>query len=281
MTATSARCGLYLPPFGPLADPAVLVDVARRAEAAGWDGVFLWEHVLSDGPGPVTDPWVTLGAMAAATARIRLGTLVTPMPRRRPWVVARQAATVSRLSGGRCVLGVGLGADEYGDFSRFGEEPALRVRAAMADEALAIVRAIWSGQALDHRGEHYRVRLEPADPEPHPIPIWVAATLPRLRALPRAARCEGVVLMGRNLRVSAEDVARTVAVLRAGGVEGDHAFDVVVPGNASPAWDNPQEVDLGALGRAGMTWWMESLVHYDPLPLTLAVVDAGPPLRPT
>ncbi|HET9014094.1 MAG TPA: LLM class flavin-dependent oxidoreductase [Thermomicrobiaceae bacterium] len=277
MASAHVRYGLYLPPFGPLADPAVLLDLARRAEAAGWDGVFLWEHVLSDGPGPVTDPWVNLGAMAAATSRVRLGTMVTPLPRRRPWVVARQAATVSRLSGGRCVLGVGLGADEYGDFSRFGETASPRTRAAMTDEALAIVRASWAGQALDHAGDHYRVRLEPAEPEPYPIPIWAAGTLPEVRALPRAAGCDGIVLLKPDRHPLPADVARTVAALRARDVAADRPFDVAVAGNASPAWEEPSGIDLDGLAEAGMTWWLETLIHYDPLELSLRVVDAGPP----
>jgi alkanesulfonate monooxygenase SsuD/methylene tetrahydromethanopterin reductase-like flavin-dependent oxidoreductase (luciferase family) len=131
----SLRFGLYLPPFGPLADPGSLVDLARRAEIAGWDGVFLWEHVVAGDQFAVADPWVSLGAMASATDRVLLGTMVSPLPRRRPWVLARQAGTVSRLSNGRCVLGVGLGADDHGDFSRFGEEPNLAVRASMTDES--------------------------------------------------------------------------------------------------------------------------------------------------
>jgi len=278
MNATP-NCGLYLPAFGPLADPAVLVDLARRAEAAGWDGVFLWEHILSDGPWPVSDPWVALGAMAAATRRIRLGTLVTPIPRRRPWVVARQAGTLSRLSGGRCVLGVGLGADEYGDFSRFGDETALRTRASMTDEALTIVRAMWAGQALDHTGDHYRVRLDAAQPEPYPIPIWIAGTLPELRSLHRAARFDGIVLLKPDRHPLPADVSRAVAGLRAHGVAADRLFEVAVAGDASPAWGNPDDIDLPGLAGAGMTWWLESLIHYDPLELSLRVVDTGPPLR--
>lgn len=119
MAPSGMRCGLYLPPFGPFGDPNVIVDLAVRAEMAGWDGIFLWDHVVSDMP-PVADPWTTVAAMAVATERTLIGTTVAPLPRRRPWVVARHASTVSRLSGGRLVLGVGLGSDETGDFSRFG-----------------------------------------------------------------------------------------------------------------------------------------------------------------
>lgn len=274
VTSTRRKAGIYLPPFGPLADPAALVDLATRAEAAGWDGIFLWEHVLAPEPVAVSDPWVALGAMAAATSRIALGTLVSPLPRRRPWVLARQAATVSRLSRGRCVLGVGLGVDEYGELSRFGEPAGLGPRAAMADEALEIMAALWAGRATPHEGRRYRAELPEGEPVPHRIPIWVAATLPALRSARRAARHDGIVVQG--LTPSPEGVASAVRAVRAAGVPDSRPFDVVLTGNASAAWPEPKRAGLDALAEAGMTWWLESLIHYDPLELTREIVDAGP-----
>jgi alkanesulfonate monooxygenase SsuD/methylene tetrahydromethanopterin reductase-like flavin-dependent oxidoreductase (luciferase family) len=271
----TVRFGLYLPTFGPLADPAALVELARRAEAAGWDGVFLWEHVLADGPVAVSDPWVTLGAMATATSRVLLGTMVSPLPRRRPWVLARQAGTLSRLSGGRCVLGVGLGADEYGDFSRFGEPTGLGTRAAMADQALDIISAVWAGSAHVSAG-HYDVDLPAGEPEPHHIPVWVAATMPEVRSAHRAARSDGAVLQGPT---TPEHVRQAVDMLRA---KGSRRLEIVLTGNASMAWEkpNPDGTDIGALADAGMTWWLESLIHFDPLDMTMDVVDAGPAVSP-
>ena len=274
---STLRFGLYLPPFGPLADPVALVDLARRAEIAGWDGVFLWEHVLAGGPIAVTDPWVTLGAMAGATNRIRLGTMVSPLPRRRPWVLARQAGTLSRLSGGRCVLGVGLGADESGDFSRFGDETDLATRVGMTDEALRIVDAVWSGAATRHEGRHYHVDLPEGVAEPHRIPVWVAGRLPEVRSAYRAASRDGVILIGPDQEPKPEQIACAVTALRANGLAADRPFDIAVAGNASHAWEEPKHVDLAGLAEAGASWWMESLIHYDPLDLSLAVVDAGPP----
>jgi alkanesulfonate monooxygenase SsuD/methylene tetrahydromethanopterin reductase-like flavin-dependent oxidoreductase (luciferase family) len=271
------RFGLYLPPFGPLADPLVLVDLARRAEAAGWDGVFLWEHILADGPIAVADSWVSLGAMATATTRIRLGTMVSPLPRRRPWVLARQAGTLSRLTGGRCVLGVGLGADDYGDLSRFGEATGLATRAGMTDEALEVVAAVWSGRPTVHEGPYYRVDLPEGVAEPHDIPVWVAGKLPKVGSARRAARHDGIVLLGPDLTPTPADVSTARTVLRANGLTDERPFDIALPGNASQAWGEPKDVDLAGLAAAGMTWWLESLIHYDPLDLTLTVVDAGPP----
>src|SRR5947208_17025602 len=98
------KFGVSMPNAG---DPAVLVDLAVEVERAGWDGYFLWDHVQMRPSLPLThDPWVLLGAMAVRTERIRLGTMVTPVPRRRPWKLAKEIATVDHLSGGRMILGV-------------------------------------------------------------------------------------------------------------------------------------------------------------------------------
>ena len=244
------RRGVYLPPFGPFGDPIVLVDVAARAEAAGWDGVFLWDHVVHDDL-PIVDTWTVLAAMATATSRITIGPTVTPLPRRRPWIVARQASTVSRLSGDRLVVGVGLGSDESGDFSHFGEELDVAKRAASLDDGIAVLRRMWPDG-----------------------PIWVAAgPRPAPGVVRRAAAAEGAFVIADHTLTTDEvaDFVRTV----------DHPgpFDVAVAGNASPAWEtpNPDGADLEALAAAGATWWMESLIHFDPLAQSLEVVDAGPP----
>jgi alkanesulfonate monooxygenase SsuD/methylene tetrahydromethanopterin reductase-like flavin-dependent oxidoreductase (luciferase family) len=277
VTENRLRRGVYLPAFGPFGDPNAVVDLAVRAEAAGWDGVFLWDHVVSDAP-PIADSWTTLAAIALATQRIVLGPTVTPLPRRRPWVVARQASTVSRLSGGRLVLGVGLGSDESGDFSRFGEQTDQAARAAMLDEGLGILRAIWSGEPIEHTGADYEVHLEAAEPEPHPIPVWIASSTRHPGVLRRAADYDGIFPISDHT-LAPEELANIVAGLRGAGLQPNHRYDVVVSGNASPAWErpNPDGVDLTALAEAGATWWMESLIHFDPLELSLEVVDAGPP----
>jgi alkanesulfonate monooxygenase SsuD/methylene tetrahydromethanopterin reductase-like flavin-dependent oxidoreductase (luciferase family) len=276
---TRLRVGVYLPPFGPFGDPRALVEIATRAEAAGWDGIFLWDHILAGEKLPVADPWVSLGAIAQATSRLRIGTTVTPLARRRPWIVARHAATLSQLSEGRFVLGVGLGSDEFGDFSAFGETATPAERARLLDEGLDVLEAMWSGRPL-RSGEAHHVDIPAGEPAPYPIPVWVANRPPSRASLRRAARFDGVFPNSPERHPSPGVVSEVVAAIRGYGVPADRPFDVAVAGNASPAWPDDHDVDLAALAEAGVTWWMESFIHFDPLELSLEVVDAGPPSVP-
>jgi len=271
------RRGVYLPPFGPFGDPDVLVDLAIRAETAGWDGIFLWDHVLSDFP-PVVDCWTSLAAMATSTESIKIGPTVTPLPRRRPWIVARQASTVSRLSHGRLIMGVGLGSDESGDFSRFGEEASRPIRSRMLDDGLAIMRSMWAGDAATRGEGEYEVDLPTGDPEPHRIPVWVASSTRHPQVVSRAVRHDGIFPISDHT-LKPDEVTGIVDTLRAAGLDQNQRYDVVVSGNASAAWEkpNPDGVDLAAIADAGATWWMESLIHFDPLELSAEVIDAGPP----
>src|SRR3712207_8723305 len=151
------RFGVSLPNFGSGLDAAAVADLARAAESAGWDGLFLWDHLFAfdDGPVEAVDPWIALTAAACATSRIRLGTLVTPLPRRRPVVVARQTATLDRLSSGRLVLGVGSGAFPF-EFEYCGDEADPRTRGEMLDEHLGLLDRLWTGEPVQHEGRHYR-----------------------------------------------------------------------------------------------------------------------------
>src|SRR5919106_6143395 len=153
------RSGLFLPPFDALSDPGVVALLAIEAEEAGWHGVFLWDHVRWREPVlEVADAWVTLGAIATATRAIRLGPMVTPLARRRPVKVARETASLDRLSGGRLTLGVGLGDEQAGnEYSITGEELDERRRARILDQSLEILTAAWTGEPVHHRGEHYVV----------------------------------------------------------------------------------------------------------------------------
>ncbi|MQA76826.1 MAG: LLM class flavin-dependent oxidoreductase, partial [Solirubrobacterales bacterium] len=152
------RSALWLPIFDDLADPVVVAGVAAEAEAAGWHGVFVWDHLRWRTPvRQVADPWITLTAITTATQQVRLGPMVTPLARRRPAKVARETATLDRLSGGRLTLGIGLGSDRHGELSATGEQLDDRVRGQMLDEALEILTVAWSGEPVHHHGRHYTI----------------------------------------------------------------------------------------------------------------------------
>lgn len=278
-----ARHGLTLPIFGPLADPSLVAALAANAERAGFDGVFVWDHVLyrrdPDGPDPhgradipVADPWVTLAAIAAATERIRIGAMVTPLPRRRPQVLARQVTTLDHLSRGRLVLGVGLGGDGYGEFSAFDDEADARVRGQMLDQRLDLLRELWSGEVVDSDRPHAAARdvhfLPRPLQRPHP-PIWVAGRWPAAAPRRRAAAADGWF----PIDLPAPDaLAQGVAAMReARGTLVD--FDVVV--NGAP------DADPGPWIEAGATWWLvqPSAWHVTPDQVE-AIIAAGPSTGP-
>ena len=142
--------------FAPFDDVHRVVELAKEAEAGGWDGFFLWDHIHWDGP-PMLDPWVTLAAIAMATERIRFGALVTPLARRRPWTLARETVTLDHLSRGRLIVGAGLGFPVDVEFERLGEETDDRVRAQKLDEGLDILTGLWSGEPFSYQGEHYQL----------------------------------------------------------------------------------------------------------------------------
>ena len=188
------RYGISVPNFG---IPAHLVELGHATEHAGWDGFFLWDHMLvdADDPFPINDPWVVLGAIAQTTERVRLGTLVTPVARRRPWKLARETVTLDHLSGGRAVLGVGLGEPGDAEFGAFGEPTDDRFRAERLDEGLEVLFGLWSGERFSFKGEHLTVDGATFLPRPVQsprIPVWVAVVWPNRGPLRHAARCDGV-----------------------------------------------------------------------------------------
>ena len=181
------RYGIWVPNFGEYAEIPKLVVLAREAEAAGWDGFFVWDHVLRSETVPIVDPWVALAAVAVETERVRIGPLVTPVPRRRPSKLAREVVSLDHLSAGRVVLGVGLGSPPEPEFARFGEDADLRVRAAKLDEGLEVLAGLWTGERFDYEGQYHRVRDAVFLPRPIQsprVPIWVGAFWPRKRYRP-------------------------------------------------------------------------------------------------
>ena len=157
--AMTTRRGLFVAPFDALADPRVVGDLAAAAEAAGWEGFFVWDHLqYGERVAAIADVWTCCAAVAMRTERLLFGPMVTPLARRRPQVLARQAASLAVLSGGRFVLGLGLGDDWVGEFSAFGDEPDPKVRGRMLDEGLEVLTALLAGGPVDHDGDHYAAR---------------------------------------------------------------------------------------------------------------------------
>ena len=192
------RCSINIPNFGDFADPATVAQVASAAEAAGWDGLFVWDHIVYDKAAPerLGDPWMLLTAAALATTRIRLGTLLTPVARRRPQLLARQVATLDNLSGGRVILGAGLGAPIADEYGSFGEPTDPKVLAARLDEGLEVLDRFWSGESVTHRGSHYlvdEVALLPSPVQRPRVPVWIGGYWPRRPPMRRAARWDGAV----------------------------------------------------------------------------------------
>jgi alkanesulfonate monooxygenase SsuD/methylene tetrahydromethanopterin reductase-like flavin-dependent oxidoreductase (luciferase family) len=270
------RLGLYLPPFDELADPALVARLCAEAENAGWDGAFLWDHVRWREPvSRVADPQITLAAIASATERIRLGPMVTPLARRRPAKVARETATLDRLSGGRLILGVGLGSDRFArEYSITGEELDDRKRAEMLDEALGILQVAWSGEPVHHRGEHYTIdamRFLPRPVQRPGVPIWVAGYHGKSRPLRRAIRYQGFFPVGLE---AADQLADVSAELRRLGREtregAEEPFDIAVeldPGS-----------DPAPYAAAGATWGLVAF-GWDPVSVdqVRGVIREGPP----
>jgi alkanesulfonate monooxygenase SsuD/methylene tetrahydromethanopterin reductase-like flavin-dependent oxidoreductase (luciferase family) len=241
---SGVRTGVSLPPF---TDPGTVVALAVEAEQSGWDGVFVWDHLVFQRQSriDVHDPWILLAAMAQATERVRLGTLVTPLARRRPWVVAKQVTTLDHVSGGRAILGVGLGEPADDDFAAFGERAERAHRASLLDEGLTVLDGLLRGP-FAHAGEHYRVDSELL---PRPVqrprpPVWVGATAPHRRPLARATRWDGVVPLTGFEPPTPGELSDYLA-----GVERPPAWDVVAmwaPG-----------VPLDEYAAAGATWLVE------------------------
>jgi alkanesulfonate monooxygenase SsuD/methylene tetrahydromethanopterin reductase-like flavin-dependent oxidoreductase (luciferase family) len=266
------RHAVFLPPFDDFADPRRLIELATAAEESGWDGFFLWDHVLRwpGHEGRVGDTWTALAAIAARTSRMRIGPAITPVARRRPHRFAREAVSLDHLSGGRLVMGVGLGVNTDGEMSRFGEDPDSRVLAGKLDEALDLVLALWSGHEVSHVGTYYKAEgvafLPRPLQQPRP-PLWGAASgAGKPRPLKRAARLDGLFPADgtpERLGPMLDLVARERGTL--------DGFDVALP--AFPGSDMDQ------FARAGATWALWHFYPPHPADDIFRAVTAGPAAR--
>lgn len=250
-------------------DVHTISELAEEADAAGWDGVFIADAMdigmKNVPPWPWFDPWIVLAAIAMRTKRIRIGTMITPVPRRRPWKLARETVTLDHLSNGRLTLGVGLGAAEHdGGFYKVGEAMDLKVRAQRLDEGLAIMAGLWSGEPFSFSGEHYSVQemtmLPPPVQSPR-IPIWVPGVWLKPKSMQRALRWDGIIpqkykSMERMTPGEVQELKQFVDEHRAQTTP----FDIVV-GGQTPGGNRKQGIKkVGPFEKAGATWWLESLM---------------------
>lgn len=256
------RFAIQLAPWGRFSNPHALAALARDAEQAGWDGFFVWDSMLHDPDElPKADPWIALAAVAIATQRIRIGTMVTPLARRRPWKLARETVTLDHLSNGRLILGAGLGDPSEQEFDWFGEPGSdHRTRAAMLDEALAIVAGLWSGEPFSFDGAHYRLhrmRFLPTPLQQPRIPIWIGGWWPNRAPMRRAARWDGVQPGAPGRRLSPDEVREIVAYIgRHRG--GDEPFDVAISGSTLDGDPQTHAPLVARYAAAGATWWIEA-----------------------
>ncbi|HSH11258.1 MAG TPA: LLM class flavin-dependent oxidoreductase [Ilumatobacter sp.] len=257
---------LLLPPVGDLSDPSALAEASVVAERAGWDGVFVWDHVLRPAPDPqeIADPWIAMAAMAIATERVRIGPMVTPLTRRRPIKLARETITLDHLSNGRLTLGLGLGVDTSRELSGFGEIVDPRQRGRRLDEGADLLVAMWSGDEVNFHGEHFvadAVTVLPRPVQRPRIPIWFAARGDARRPVRRAARFDGLVPIEVDERGLSEMLA--VLVEERGTLDG---FDIAVRPRGRGEYEAFREL--------GATWAFVETKAGDPD--VMQVVSAGP-----
>ena len=254
----SIKYGINVPNFGEYHDPEVLANLAVEAEEAEWDGFFIWNHI--EGEWPFCDPTVALTVIAQKTNRIKLGTMITPLPRRRPWKIAREMVSLDLLSKGRVIMGVGLGNPPT-EYSKFGEEPNAFIRAEKLDESLDIITGLWSGEKFSYFGKHYRVEdviFRPVPIQKPRIPIWVGGFWPNRPPFRRAARYDGVYpAMNWPDTLSTAHLKKLLLYIESYKKERG-SFDVIV-GGSTPGDSKKGAKMVAPWVEAGATWWSEDI----------------------
>ncbi len=251
------RFALNVPNFGALSNPRTLIDLAVAAERSGWDGFFLWDHILLWDRNPIADPWIALAAIAVRTERILIGPMVTPVARRRPWKVARETTSLDHLCDGRLIFGAGLGNPADAEFEAFGENPDARVRAAKLDEGLEVIAGMWRGEPYEHEGECHRI--EPYSFLPRPVqeprvPVWIAGKWPNRAPFRRAARWDGAFPMrADDEQMTPADVREVVSYLnRYRGRDSPFDVSIFLEGMVDRSGLEPGLIERFA--QAGVTW---------------------------
>lgn len=260
------RYGISLPNYDLYSDPRILVDLAREAEDAGWDGVFIWD-AFGGGKEAAADPWIALGAIAQVTSRIRFGPYVTPLARRRPWKVAREAISLDHLSQGRMILPIGYGAITDPGFNKVGEDLSAKGRTERMDEGLRIIAGLMTGEEFSFRGTHFQVDAMTLTPKPvqQPrIPIWVDTFWPSERSVGRALAYDGLFANvrpkenGENPWITPDDIADLSLWIGQYRVA-ETPFDIIREGGTPGDDPNKAAEIVRPFAEAGVTWWVEEV----------------------
>ncbi len=267
----------------PKGDARIAAELALQAEKSGWDGFFVWEPVWG------IDAWISLTAAAMVTEHIKLGTMLTPLSRMRPWKLASETATLDNLSKGRVILAVGLGAVDTG-FEDFAEITDRKTRAELLDEGLEILTNLWSGVPFDHAGKHYQVEITEKTFQPPPapvqkprIPIWVVGGWPSKKSMQRALRYDGLLpaILGEDGKVRLDTIIPSEILEMKQFIDTNRdqetPFDIIMEGQ-TPG-DDPQKAGaiVSSYRDVGVTWWIEALWEIQETEDVLTRIKQGPP----
>ncbi|HKP87807.1 MAG TPA: LLM class flavin-dependent oxidoreductase [Blastocatellia bacterium] len=271
------KCGIVISEN----DIGNMCGLAAEAEQAGWDGIFIADALSMDLPW--FDPWIAMGAMAMKTERIRIGTMIAAVPRRRPWKMAREAVTIDQISKGRLILGVGLGAADFdGGFSKVGEPVDLKTRAELLDEGLDIMAGLWTGKPFSFKGEHYQVdklKMLPATVQSPRVPIWVVGVWPKEKSMRRTIKWDGVIpqkYKGTPSDIPTADFYRPIKDYVAEHHPHPDRFDIIA-GGVTPGRSKKRAIEkVRPFMEAGATWWTESDWSAN-MKKTLERIRQGPP----
>jgi hypothetical protein len=268
----------------PYTDGRTVARLARQAEEAGWDGIFVGDAIWC------LDPIVSLAAAAMVTSRIRLGMMVVPMPLRRPWKVASEAANLDILSGGRAILGLGTGAVWMGWQGFPDEVTGVRERAEMLDEGIDILDLLFKREPFDFDGKHYHLRLTQLDPVYYPprpiqqprIPLWCVGAWPRMKSMKRVLKCDGLLPLKMNADGKFEELQPADVHAMKAYVDANRTpsapFDVVVEGKTTGLEAAQARDKVLPWVEAGATWWIEGLWGETEEQVSARIRQGPPPL---
>jgi len=265
------------------------VELAREAEKAGWDGFFLWDHLVEGYERvPLFDSFTLLAAIAQATKQIKIGTTVTPLPRSKPWNIARRVATLDNLSNGRMILGVGLGGEESVDYERFDELADPKILAEKVDESLQIINGLWSGRPFSYeQGKHFKILRKtvflPTPIQQPRIPIWIAGVWPNKGPFRRAARWDGTIPLkgssGLLQPADLDDILSFIQANRDNEASSSMKFDTAIIGWTTGKNRLANSNKVSQYARPGATWWLESLyTQADSVDRMMDRIRLGPPI---